>query len=203
MEEKERFEEIKERLSALLENQISHFRYTLYVIQVSAFPIMLYPASPPLYTFFVVVVIVKSPCHHSRIASRSQLFAMYDPGFSLWSVSQMVVRFHCFYTWANPAVMSVCSSCISPLHFCLHVCFLSIPALVVFFFLLLPGKEIFTSMMEAFSISLSKNSLKSCNHFCTFHLSLYNMVNKFIAYTINSLYSQHKLEHLVLLVLKD
>lgn len=72
-----------------------------------------------------------------------------------------------------------------------------------FFFLLLPGKEILTSMMEAFSISLSKNSLKSCNHFCTFHLSLYNMVNKFIAYTINSFYSQHKLEHLVLLVLKD
>jgi len=30
VEEKERFEEIKERLSSLLENQISHFRYVLH-----------------------------------------------------------------------------------------------------------------------------------------------------------------------------
>jgi hypothetical protein len=30
MEEKERFEEIKERLSSLLENQISHFRCIFY-----------------------------------------------------------------------------------------------------------------------------------------------------------------------------
>lgn len=132
MEEKERFEEIKERLSALLENQISHFRYTLYVIQVSAFPIMLYPASPPLYTFLLLLLLLLSlPATIQELPIGPNC---YDPGFILWSVSQMVVRFHCFYTWANPAVMSVCSSCISPLHFCLHVCFLSIPALVVFFF---------------------------------------------------------------------
>lgn len=31
VEEKERFEEIKERLRVLLENQITHFRYEAYV----------------------------------------------------------------------------------------------------------------------------------------------------------------------------
>lgn len=87
----------------------------------------------PAPVYFFVVIVVKSPCHHSRIANRSQLFSMYDPGFVLRSVSQMVVCFHCFYTWALPAVMSVCSSCTSPLHFRLHVCFFVHPALVVFF----------------------------------------------------------------------
>lgn len=96
VEEKERFEEIKERLSALLENQISHFRYTLYVIQVSAFPIMLYPASPPLYTFLLLLLLLLSlPATIQELPIGPNC---YDPGFILWSVSQMVVRFHCFYT---------------------------------------------------------------------------------------------------------
>lgn len=42
MEEKERFEEIKERLSFLLENQISHFRYTLYSF-IQVFPLFTQP----------------------------------------------------------------------------------------------------------------------------------------------------------------
>lgn len=179
MEEKERFEEIKERLSALLENQISHFRYTLYLIQVSAFPIMLYPASPPLYTFFLLLLLsLPATTQELPIGPNCSQCMIQDSFCGLYPrwlfVSTVFIPEP--FLLEYPSALPVLLLCIF-----VFMCVFCPSSSSGFFHLLLPGKEILTSMMGAFSISLSKNSLKSCNNFYAYHLSLYNMVNKFIA----------------------